>query len=58
VIDQADVDEAIRLMEKSKQSLQESRQRKKAVDPVSAIYGIVRDALAVKDLKEIRCELV
>jgi DNA replication licensing factor MCM7 len=43
-VSQADVEEAIRLMDKSKQSLHDSRQRKTAVDPVSAIYHIIRDA--------------
>ena len=53
-VSQADVEEAIRLMERSKMSLYESRQRKRTVDPVSAIYNIVRDAIVAKDLHEIR----
>jgi DNA replication licensing factor MCM7 len=55
---QADVEEAIRLMDKSKQSLHDSRQRKAAVDPVSAIYQIIRDAALARPDRTVSFEQI
>lgn len=46
---QSDVDEALRLMQMSKMSLQEDGARRQGLDPVSDIYTILRDEAKKQD---------
>lgn len=57
-VGQGDVEEAIRLMDRSKVSLVESRAKKTAMDPVSTIFNIIREAAAAKEDMEINYEHV
>ncbi|KAL5475357.1 hypothetical protein EMCRGX_G025158 [Ephydatia muelleri] len=43
VVEQADVNEAVRLMEMSKQSLEDDEEKGRSANPVDAIYSIIRE---------------
>ena len=43
VVEREDVEEAMRLMEMSKQSLQEDDRGKRHVRPIDAIYSLIRE---------------
>lgn len=53
VVRQGDVDEALRLMRMSKVSLYEDWREQRREDPVSAIYGLIRDLAVSQGLTEV-----
>jgi DNA replication licensing factor MCM7 len=57
-VGQGDVEEAIRLMDRSKLSLMESRAKKTSMDPISTIFNIIREAASAKENLEIGYEQV
>ena len=50
---QSDVDEALRLMRMSKISLYEDDRQQRREDPISAVYGLIRDYAKSKEITEV-----
>jgi DNA replication licensing factor MCM7 len=53
-VQQSDVDEALRLMQMSKMSLQDDETRRSGLDPISDVYTIIRDEAKKKDTIQIQ----